>query len=63
MKGTYLRPTDVSVVESQQWRTTLGKKGPPPKYDTMDLKAIRIDTLTAKEKTKLQKEGKCFFCK
>jgi hypothetical protein len=40
IKGSYLRPTDVSAVESQRWRQTLGKKGAPPKYEAMDLDAV-----------------------
>jgi hypothetical protein len=59
-----VRPSGVTNIEAQKWRNVLGKtKEPPPKYNSMDVDTIQIEAMTTEEKTKLQKEGKCFFCK
>ena len=61
--GSFQKP---NPVESQKWKNVLGKKHPwasVKKEDRMDLDAARIDALTTKEKTRLQKEGRCFHCK
>jgi hypothetical protein len=52
--------------ESQRRRGMLGKKhtwAGVKKEDRMDLDAARVDALTTEEKTRLQKEGRCFHCK
>jgi hypothetical protein len=61
--GGFQKP---NPVESQKWKNVLGKKHPwasVRKEDRMDLDAARIDALTTEEKTRLQKEGRCFHCK
>jgi hypothetical protein len=56
--------------EGQKWQTTLGKprnnKGRwygVKKEDRMEVDATEANMLTTKERTQLQKEGKCFNCR
>jgi hypothetical protein len=56
--------------EAQKWRNILGKnRGDKGRWvvakreDRMEVDAVEANALTAEERTRLQKEGKCFNCK
>jgi hypothetical protein len=66
MGGDFGRP-QISADEVSRWSTTLGTKRHPwqgtRRKERMDLDVVEVNALTTDEKTKLQKEGRCFLCK
>jgi hypothetical protein len=65
MSGSFGQPRP-SPTESNRWKGVLTKKNQwalVKRDNKMEVDATRVDALTTEEKTRLQKEGRCFHCK